>query len=117
MTEEKTSYSCESVDDVIFDLNGEKHIGLGWVVFEIDDEIRRQANGAIGFTNNVFTLKILQHLNTQRPLHIAGYFANSKKQSIESYVLNGVSLSGTLLSDEISFVLFRATLLQVNAQA
>ncbi len=117
MTENKTSYSCESVDDVMFDLNGEKHVGLGWVVFEIDDEKGRQATGAIGFTHNIFTLKVLQHLNTQQPLHIAGYFADSKKQSVESYMLDDISLSGTLLSDEISFILFHATLLRVNTHA
>ncbi len=116
MTEEKTAYSCESVDDVIFDLNGTKHIGLGWVVFELDDEKRRQATGAIGFTNNIFALKVLQHLNAQKPLHILGYFTDSTKRSSENYKLDDVSLSGTLLSDEISFVLFHATLLQVKVQ-
>ncbi len=114
MTYKKTFHSCESVDDVLFDLNGDVRVGLGWVVFEVDSEKHRQATGAIGFSNNIFTLKVLQHLNAQRPFRIIGYFTDSTEQSTEGYVLDNIAPLGTLFSDEIGFILFRAALTQAG---
>ncbi|MGZ4933717.1 MAG: hypothetical protein ACXV49_04370 [Halobacteriota archaeon] len=115
MTDKKL-FHCQSVDDVIFDLNGDRQVGLGWVIFEIDDEQHRQVTGAIGFSNNIFTLKLLRHLNAQQPLRIVGYFSNSAEQGAESYALDNIAPSGTLFSDEIGFILFRATALQIDTK-
>ncbi|MGZ7120531.1 MAG: hypothetical protein ACXVIF_01090 [Halobacteriota archaeon] len=114
MDGKKTFHSCESVDDVIFDLNGERLMGLGWVVFEIDDEKQRQANGVIGFSNNIFALKLLRHLNAQQPLRIIGYFSDSVKQGADSYALDDVTMSGSLLDDSIGFILFNAIALEIE---
>ncbi len=114
MNDKKMFHSCESVDDVIFDLNGGRHVGLGWVVFEIDGGKRRQATGAIGFSNNIFTLKLLRHLNSQQPLRIVGYFTDSTEQDTASYALDTVTPSGMLFSDTISFIMFRATALHLD---
>lgn len=114
MNDKKMFHSCESVDDVIFDLNGDRHVGLGWVVFEIDGEKQREVTGAIGFSNNIFTLKLLRHLNSQQPLRIVGYFTDSTEQDAASYALDNITPSGMLFSDTIGFILFRATALQID---
>ncbi len=109
MTDKRVFHSCNCVSDVIFDLNGDKHASLGWVVFEVDDKEQKRVTGAIAFNNNVFTLKILRHLNAQHPLRIAGYFTNSTEGNAENYVLDNFTPTGTLFNDEIGFILFRAT--------
>ncbi len=101
-------HSCESVDDVTFDLNGDQHAGLGWVVFEIEDGKQRQVTGAIGVSNNIFTLKLLRHLNDRLPLSLKGRFIDNADQGAQSYALDNIVPSGTLFSDEIGFILFRA---------
>ncbi len=108
MSDKELFHSCESVDDVTFDLNGDQHTGLGWVVFEIEDEKQRQVTGAIGISNNFFTLKLLRHLNSRLPLSIRGRFIDNANQGAQSYTLDNVVPSGTLLSDAIGFILFRA---------
>jgi len=117
MNDKKMYHSCESVDDVIFYLNGDRHAGLGWVVFEIDDEKHRQVTGAIGLSNNIFALKLLRHFNTQQPLRIVGDFIDSKERGTDSYVLDNITTSGMLFNDTIGFVLFRATALQIDTTA
>ncbi len=108
MSDKELFHSCESVDDVTFDLNGDQHTGLGWVVFEIEDGKQRQVTGAIGVSNNIFTLKLLRHLNDRLPLSIKGRFLDNADQGAQSYALDNVVPSGTLFSDEIGFILFRA---------
>ncbi len=116
MTRKKLFHSCESVGDVIFDLDGHVHAGLGWVVFELDDKKRAQVTGAIGLSNNVFTLQLLRHLNAQQPLRIEGRFSDSTDQGSESYALDHITPLGSLLSDEIGFILFRAAALHLDVQ-
>ncbi len=117
MNDKKMFHSCESVDDVIFDLNGDRHAGLGWVVFEMDDEKHRQVSGAIGFSNNIFALKLVRHFNAQQPLRIVGDFIDSKECGSHSYALDNITPSGMLFSDTIGFILFRATALQIDTTA
>ncbi len=109
MIDKRMFHSCDCIDDVIFDLDGNRHVGLGWVVFEIDDEEYKRVTGAIAFNNNAFTLKLLRHLNARQPLRIVGYFTNGTEDSAESYELYNFMPSGTLCSDEIGFILFEAT--------
>ncbi len=116
MTDKKVFHSCESVDNVLFDLNGDRHVGLGWVVFEMDDGRNEQVSGAIGVNNNIFTLKLLRHLNAQKPLRIVGYFADSMNKDTQSYELDNVMPLSTLFNDEIGFILFRATVVQVHTK-
>ncbi len=101
-------HSCDYLNDVIFDLNGDHHVGLGWIVFEVDNEDYRKVNGAIVLNNNVFTLKLLRHFNAQQPVRILGYFTDSIDESAEGYVLDDIAPLGTLFGDEIGFILFSA---------
>ncbi len=115
MTGKRVFHSCNGVNDIIFDLNGDEHAGLGWVVFEVDDKDLTRVTGAIALNNNVFTLKFLRHLNAQQPLRIAGHFTNSTEGNADKYVLDNFTSTGTLFNDEIGFVLFQATASRVRS--